>query len=210
MNHTTPFRAFIIPSLLITAIGCGDAGPVSDSLGEDASDLDNVAQGFEDRETDLRESLEHELRLACEASCDNRAECPGSLVPTDCTAACVEARVDSDNECTRAMIDVLNCSSSTACGAAPGELATECRGALDGIRASCDTRELVVVRVGDSDEEGTVELLERIEPEPDETETLEERAGEESDESADLVVLLDIPDVFEIVDSEWFDLPEED
>ena len=124
MTRTNTFRILITVGAVLAAVGCGDPGSTH-------------AVGAENG---VAPSLDEELVLACESSCDAVAECPGVYVTIDCAESCVstyETDRERGTECTTAAIDLLNCFGALSCVAFSHEGRSECDDTKRVFRDAC-------------------------------------------------------------------------
>jgi hypothetical protein len=123
-RRTNTSRILITVGAVLAAVGCGDPGSTH-------------AVGAENG---VAPSLDEELVLACESSCDAVAECPGVHVTIDCVESCVstyETDRERGAECTTAAIDLLNCFGALSCVASSHDSAGECDDTKRVFRDAC-------------------------------------------------------------------------
>lgn len=212
MTRNNILRILITSSTMLAAIGCGDPSVEDCGLLEDRTAICPSESGAD-------ASLEEELELACESSCDATRACPGVYVTTDCVDSCVAAfgvGAEAGDECAAAGIDLLNCYSALDCSALPFEDEGECADAVTGFHATCETGELRARVVPESDREVVFEIGDRSGPDADggaeETGPADGSEDEEPEviDVTDPVLIGEIPDSVLNGDFPWFGVSDDD
>jgi hypothetical protein len=206
MTRNNILQTLIISGTMLAAIGCGDPSVDERSLLDEPT-----AIGPSESVADA--SLEEELELACESSCDAIRACPGMYVTTDCVDSCIATfgvGAEADEECAAARIDLLNCYSALDCSALPFEDEGECADAVTGFLDTCETEGLRARVVPESDRELVLEIGDPSESSADDgAEETGPADGSEEEEPefidvTDPIVIAEIPDSVLNGDVPWF------
>lgn len=211
MTRYNIFRTLVSSSIILAAIGCGDANVDEGSAFNEPAAIDPSESGGD-------ASLEEEVELACDSACDAMRECPEMLVTDNCVEMCVAAYgvgAEAGEECARVGIDLLNCVSALSCSASPLD-DDDCADAIRVVRTTCETGVLRAREVSDSDGELLVEVADRSSSDTDGSAEEPDPAGGSEDEEpgvielADPIVIAEIPDPVVIADFPWGGVSDDD
>lgn len=210
MTRSNTFRILISSGAILAAIGCGDPSLNEGGILEERTGVGPYASGGD-------VSLEDELELACESSCDAIGACPGLYGTIDCVESCTgtyAVGAEAGDECTVAFIDLLNCYSALSCSTLTSDDAGECGDAVRGVGAACGSGELRA-RLAD-ESELVAEIGDRVIVDADSgAEETSPADGSEDEEPevidiTDPVVIVEIPDPVVIVDLPWIGVSDDD
>jgi len=212
MTRYNIFRTLISSGMILAAIGCGDPSVDERSVLDEPTAIGPSESG-------TGASLEAELELACESSCDAIGTCPGMYVTTDCVDSCIAAfgvGAEAGDECAAAGIDLLNCYSALGCSALPFDDEGECADAVREARATCGAGELRARVVPESDRELVFEIDDPPGPGADGGAEETGPADGSEDEAPEIidvtdpVVIAEIPDSVLNGDFPWFGVSDDD
>ncbi len=186
MTRYNIFGTLISSVAILAAVGCGDPSADRRSVLEGAGAIDPSEGGPE-------ASIEEEVELACDSSCNAMQACPSIYVTTDCVERCVATYAVESEECALGAIDLLNCLSALSCASLPLDVEGDCADSVRVVDATCGAGESRVRVVPDSERERSV----------DEAPGSVDDSGDEDSAVTDItdpVVIAEIPDPVVVVD----------